>query len=200
MAARFADNDNNERIVFNDTVMCMNRELFITFMKIGGFTLGGGPAMVPMMEKEVVDKHKWLTKEEFLDIYAVSQATPGIFAVDMASHIGYKLGGVRSGIWASLGVVAPSIVIILGIAMVFSQFKDNVWVEAFFKGVRPAVVALLAVPIFTMAKSAKIGWGNVWIPIASALLIWLCGVSPAFIILIAGVSGYLYGKFKNKSK
>lgn len=168
-------------------------------MKIGGFTLGGGPAMVPMMEKEVVEKHKWLTKEEFLDIYAVSQATPGIFAVDMASHIGYKIGGLRSGIWASLGVVVPSIFIILIIAIVFSQFKDNVWVEAFFKGARPAVVALLAVPIFSMAKSAKITWHNLWIPICSTLLIWLCGVSPAWIILIAGLGGFLWGKC-NKSK
>lgn len=177
----------------------INKDLFITFMKIGGFTLGGGPAMVPMMEKEVVEKHKWLTKEGFLDIYAVSLATPGIFAVDMASHIGYKIGGLRSGIWASLGVVVPSIFIILIIAIVFSQFKDNVWVEAFFKGARPAVVALLAVPIFSMAKSAKITWHNLWIPICSTLLIWLCGVSPAWIILIAGLGGYLWGKC-NKSK
>lgn len=165
-------------------------------MKIGGFTLGGGPAMVPMMEKEVVEKHQWLTKEEFLDIYAVSQATPGIFAVDMASHIGYKIGGIKSGIWASLGVVMPSIIIILAIAIVFSQFKDNPWVEAFFKGVRPAVVALLAVPIFSMAKSAKITWRNAWIPLLSTILIWLCGISPAFIILIAGLGGYLWGKLK----
>lgn len=165
-------------------------------MKIGGFTLGGGPAMVPMMEKEVVEKHQWLTKEEFLDIYAVSQATPGIFAVDMASHIGYKIGGIKSGIWASLGVVMPSIIIILAIAIVFSQFKDNPWVEAFFKGVRPAVVALLAVPIFSMAKSAKITWRNAWIPLLSTILIWLCGISPAFIILVAGLGGYLWGKLK----
>lgn len=165
-------------------------------MKIGGFTLGGGPAMVPMMEKEVVEKHQWLTKEEFLDIYAVSQATPGIFAVDMASHIGYKIGGIKSGIWASLGVVMPSIIVILAIAIVFSQFKDNPWVEAFFKGVRPAVVALLAVPIFSMAKSAKITWRNAWIPLLSTILIWLCSISPAFIILVAGLGGYLWGKLK----
>lgn len=173
----------------------INKDLFVTFMKIGGFTLGGGAAMVPMMEREVVDKHHWLTREEFLDIYAVAQATPGIFAVDMASHIGYKYGGTRSGIWAALGVVVPSIVIILAIAIVFSQFKDNPWVEAFFMGVRPAVVALLAVPVFTMAKGAKIRWSNCWIPIVSTLLIWLCGVSPAIIIAIAGIGGYIYGKF-----
>jgi len=178
----------------------INKDLFITFMKIGGFTLGGGAAMVPMMEREVVDKHRWLSREEFLDIYAVAQATPGIFAVDMASHIGYKYGGIRSGIWASLGVVTPSIIIILLIAIIFSQFKDNAWVEAFFMGVRPAVVALLAVPVFTMAKGAKISWKNVWIPIASTLLIWLLGVSPALIIAIAGIGGFIYGKYFSQRK
>ena len=178
----------------------VNIELFRTFFKIGGFTLGGGDAMVPMMEREIVEKHQWLTKEEFLDIYAVSQVTPGIFAVDMASHIGYKCGGIKAGIWASLGVVLPSIIIILAIAIVFSQFKDNRWVEAFFKGVRPAVVALLAVPIFSMARSARITWSNCWIPIASTLLIWLFGLSPVWIILAAVTGGILMSNRSKKNK
>lgn len=174
----------------------MNKQLFITFMKIGGFTLGGGPAMVPMMEQEVVNHHHWLSKGEFLDILAVSQATPGIFAVDMASHIGYKLGGVRSGIAAAIGVVAPSLVIILAIAIIFAQFRDNHWVECFFMGIRPAVVALLAVPVFTMAKSAHVSWHNCWIPILSTFLIWFCGISPAIIIAIAALSGFLWGRIR----
>lgn len=178
----------------------MNKDLFITFMKIGGFTLGGGPAMVPMMEQEIVNHYHWLTKEEFLDILAVSQATPGIFAVDMASHIGYKLGGVRSGICAALGVIAPSLVIILFIAIIFARFRDNYWVNCAFMGIRPAVVALLAVPVFSMAKSAKITWSNCWIPILSTILIWICGISPAIIILIAGLSGFFWGKWKKNEK
>ncbi len=167
----------------------VNIELFKTFFKIGGFTLGGGAAMVPMMKREIVEKHHWLSQEEFLDIYAVSQATPGIFAADMASHIGYKYGGIKSGIWAALGVVAPSIIIILAIAIIFSQFKDNPWVEAFFMGVRPAVVALLTVPIFSMARAAHITKANCWIPIVSTLAIWLLGVSPVWIILGAVLLG-----------
>lgn len=174
----------------------MNKQLFVTFMKIGGFTLGGGPAMVPMMEQEVVNHYHWLTREEFLDILAVSQATPGIFAVDMASHIGYKLGGIRSGIWAALGVVAPSLIIILIIAIIFAQFRDNIWIESAFKGIRPAVVALLAVPVFSMAKSAKINRKNCWIAILSTILIWLIGISPALIILIAAISGFSWGWYK----
>jgi len=174
----------------------MNKDLFLTFLKIGGFTIGGGPAMVPMMEQEVVNRKHWLTKQEFLDILAVSQATPGIFAVDMASHIGYKLGGIRSGICGALGVIAPSIGIILLIAIVFSQFRENPWVDAVFKGIRPAVVALLAVPVFSMAKSAKITWSNCWIPILSTILIWLLGISPALIILVAAAGGFVWGKYK----
>ena len=129
----------------------MNKKLFLTFLKIGGFTIGGGMAMVPIMEADIVTKNKWLTKEEFLDILAVSQATPGLLAVDMASHIGYKIRGMKGAISASLGTILPSLVIILLIAFFFSTFKDNVWVEAIFKGIRPAVVALISLPVFSMA-------------------------------------------------
>ena len=170
----------------------LNKDLFVTFMKIGGFTLGGGAAMIPLMEQQVVTQHQWLTHSEFMDVMAVSQATPGVFAVNMASHIGYKVGGIRSGIIASLGVVYPSLVIILLIAIIFSRFRDNRWVESAFMGIRPAVVALLAVPVFKMGKTARVTWSNVWIPILSTALI-IYGVTPALIILVAGVAGFLYG-------
>ena len=173
----------------------LDKDLFITFMKIGGFTLGGGAAMIPLMEQQVVTRHQWLSHSEFMDIMAVSQATPGVFAVNMASHIGYKVGGIRSGIIASLGVVFPSLIIILLIAIIFSRFRDNRWVEAAFMGIRPAVVALLAVPVFKMAKTARITWSNVWIPIVSTALI-VYGVTPALIILVAGIAGFFYGIIK----
>ena len=173
----------------------LNKDLFVTFMKIGGFTLGGGAAMIPLMEQQVVTRHQWLTHSEFMDIMAVSQATPGVFAVNMASHIGYKVGGIRSGIIASLGVVFPSLVIILLIAIIFSRFRDNRWVEAAFMGIRPAVVALLAVPVFKMGKTARITWSNVWIPILSTALI-VYGLTPALIILVAGIAGFFYGIIK----
>jgi chromate transporter len=173
----------------------LNKDLFVTFMKIGGFTLGGGAAMIPLMEQQVVTRHQWLSHSEFMDIMAVSQATPGVFAVNMASHIGYKVGGIRSGIIASLGVVFPSLIIILLIAIIFSRFRDNRWVEAAFMGIRPAVVALLAVPVFKMAKTARVTWSNVWIPIVSTALI-VYGVTPALIILVAGIAGFFYGIIK----
>ena len=173
----------------------LDKDLFISFMKIGGFTLGGGAAMIPLMEQQVVTRHQWLSHSEFMDVMAVAQATPGVFAVNMASHIGYKVGGIRSGIIASLGVVFPSLVIILLIAIIFSRFRDNPWVEAAFMGIRPAVVALLVVPVFKMGKTARVTWSNVWIPILSTALI-VYGITPALIILVAGVAGFIYGIIK----
>lgn len=195
-------NPNGSRYLHSFTLFFMqskstiNQELFMVFLRIGGFTIGGGMAMVPMMEKEIVVRKQWLTKEEFLDIMAVSQATPGIFAIDMASHIGYKISGLRGAIMAALGNIVPSLVIILLIATFFRAFKDNYWVEAIFKGIRPAVVALITLPVFSMARSAKLTRRNIWIPVLAAILIWLFGVSPMWIILSAGIGGYLYGRRK----
>ena len=170
--------------------------MFITFAKIGSFTLGGGYAMVPVMQKEIVDKKGWLASDEFMDILAVAQATPGLFAMNMASHIGYKLRGAGGGIVGSLAVALPSIIAILLIAMFFQTFKDNIYVEKIFMGIRPAVVALIAAPCFTMAKTAKINRYNIWIPVVAALLICAFGVSPIWIILAAGIGGFVYGRIK----
>lgn len=172
-------------------------EFFLTCNKIGAFTLGGGYAMIPIMEREFVDKHQWMDRQEFMDIMVVAQTTPGIFAIDMASHIGYKLRGVWGGIVGALGIALPSIIAIMVIAMFFQNFKDNEYVAKFFRGVRPAVVALIAAPCFKMAKTANITWRTAWIPVVCAALIWLLGVSPIYIIIAAGLAGYLYGKMLN---
>lgn len=172
-------------------------EFFLTCNKIGAFTLGGGYAMIPIMEREFVDKHQWMDRQEFMDIMVVAQTTPGIFAIDMASHIGYKLRGVWGGIVGALGIALPSIIAIMVIAMFFQNFKDNEYVAKFFRGVRPAVVALITAPCFKMAKTANITWRTAWIPVVCAALIWLLGVSPIYIIIAAGLAGYLYGKMLN---
>ena len=175
--------------------MSIYRQAFTTFFKIGMFTLGGGYAMIPIIETEVVDKHRWVTKEEFLDLIAIAQSCPGVFAINISTFIGYKLRKVRGALACALGTALPSFLIILLIAMFFHQFKANPVVAAIFSGIRPAVVALIAVPTFNLAKSANISWGNCWIPIAGALLIWLMGVSPIIIILLAAIGGYIYGQF-----
>lgn len=171
-------------------------QLFGIFCKIGMFTIGGGYAMVPLIENEIVNKRKWIAQEDFLDLLAISQTTPGVFAVNISIFVGYKLRGIRGSLVTTLGSVLPSFVIILVIAMFFSNFKDNAIVERIFKGIRPAVVALIAAPTFNMAKSARINRYTIWIPVISALLIWLLGFSPIWIIILAGLGGYIWGKMK----
>lgn len=171
------------------------RELFVTFLKIGLFTIGGGYAMIPLIETEVTEKRRWLTKEEFLDVLAIAQSCPGVFAINMSIFIGYRHLKTRGAIASCLGTAFPSFVIILAIAMFFSRFKDNAVVAAIFRGIRPAVVAMIVAPVFGMARNAKIMLSNCWIPVAAALLIWLLGVSPVYIIVIAGVAGYVYGQY-----
>ena len=171
--------------------------LFTTFFKIGIFTLGGGYAMIPLIEDEVVNKHHWMEKEEMLDLIAIAQSCPGVFAINIATFVGYKLHKTRGAICSTLGTALPSFLIILAIAIFFSQFKDNPVVAAMFRGIRPAVVALIAVPTFNLGKRAQLNKWTIWIPIISALLIWLLGVSPIWIIIAAGVGGYLFGKIQS---
>ena len=168
-------------------------ELFWSFFKIGTFTIGGGYAMIPLMEKELVDRRGWLSQEEFLDTLALSQAMPGVFAVNMATSIGMRRRGWSGAVSAIVGNILMPVLMILLLAVFFRHFSDNHWVESAFKGVRPAVVALIAAPVFKMAKTAGICWRNAWIPVLSALLIAALGVSPILVVLAAAVGGLIYG-------
>ena len=173
-------------------------EAFSIFFKIGAFTIGGGYAMVPLIENEIVTRRQWIKKEDFIDLLAIAQSSPGILAVNMSIFVGYRLRAIRGSIVTALGTILPSFLIILAIALFFQNFKDNATVEHIFRGIRPAVVALIAAPTFSMAKSARINRRNVWIPVLSALLIWQLGFSPIWIIIGAGVGGYLWGMHKAK--
>jgi phosphoribosylformylglycinamidine synthase len=173
---------------------------FKIFFKIGAFTIGGGYAMIPLIEEEIVNKKKWLGKEDFVDLMAIAQSSPGVFAVNMSIFIGYKLRGVKGSLVTALGTVLPSFLIILAIALFFQHFKEYTVVENIFKGIRPAVVALIAAPTFSVAKSSKINRYNIWIPVVSALLIWLLGFSPIYVIILAGVGGYLWGRYQRNKK
>ena len=178
--------------------MSFYTEAFSTFFKIGLFTIGGGYAMIPLIEEEVVNKKKWINPEDFMDLLAVTQSVPGLFAVNFSIFIGYKLKKFPGAFAMALGVILPSFLIILSIALFFEQFKEYEVVEHIFKGIRPAVVALIAAPAFSLAKSAKVNRYTLWIPAISALLIWWYGVSPVIIILLAGIGGYCYGKHQDK--
>ncbi len=164
------------------------------------FTIGGGYAMIPLIEAVVVDKKKWIDKQMLLDLIAVAQSCPGVFAINISIFIGYKLRGVKGALSATLGTAMPSLLCILLIAMFFQHFQNVPWVAATFAGIRPAVVALMAIPTFNMMKQAHISLLNCWIPIASALLIWGLGVNPVYIILAAGIGGYIYGLFLKPSE
>lgn len=172
--------------------------LFLAFSKIGLFTLGGGYAMLPLIEREIVDKGALFSRQDFLDMVAVAQAAPGVMAINLSIIAGYKAAGFWGCLFAALGAALPSFVIILLIAVFFRGFQDNPVVRRVFMGIRPAVVALIAVPVFNLAKTAGITWKTVWIPAVAALLVWLLKVSPVYIVLAAGLGGFLYGRARHK--
>ena len=169
-------------------------DLFITFLKIGTFTIGGGYAMIPLIQREVVTRRGWLTDTEMLDAIALSQTMPGILAANIASIVGQRLRGLRGALVAVLGNILMPILFIILIAALFRQFKDIPAVQHIFMGIRPAVVALIAAPVFTLARKAGVSLRTVWIPILAALLISLFGVSPVLVILIALICGWIYSK------
>ena len=169
-------------------------EGFKCFLKIGTFPIGGGYAMIPMIKTEIVDRKKWLTEEDFLDLMALSQSLPGIFVVNFCIYIGQRLRGLRGSLAMAAGAVLPSFVIILLIAMCFHNYNQWPAVEAVFKGVRPAVVALIAGPCVSLARTAGIRLINVWIPIFVALAIWLAHISPVYVIALVAVGGFAYGR------
>lgn len=178
----------------NDNKQWSLGEAFATFFKMGLFTIGGGYAMIPLMEKEIVEKRCWIDRDEFLDLMAVAQSAPGVFAVNISIFIGYKIAGIKGSIACATGNVLPSILIILLIALGFRHFKDNPLVENIFKGIRPAVAALILVPTLNMARTAKINKYNIWIPIITAILIWHWGISPIYVIvagIIGGITKYM---------
>lgn len=167
-------------------------DIFTTFSKIGAFTLGGGYAMLPLIQKEVVEKKNWLTKEDFLDVLAISQSAPGVFAINISIFIGERLKGFKGSLVAALGSTLPSFVIILLIAMFFSNFKDNETVNSIFRGIRPAVVALIAVPLISMSKTVKLTRYTSIIPVLTLLLIVGLGISPIYLIMAGALLGIFY--------
>ena len=191
-------NTNNENIITEGgktSTPNLLWTLFVTFSHIGLFTIGGGYAMIPLIQRKVVDEKKWVSEEELIDLMAVAQSCPGIFAVNISIFIGYKLRKTSGAIISTLGTCLPSFLIILAIALFFQQYRENIYVERIFRGIRPAVVALIATPVFKMAKTAKITKYTIWIPVMVALAIWLLGVSPIYVILLAGLGGFAYGRY-----
>ena len=164
-------------------------QIFTVFAKIGAFTIGGGYAMIPLIQAEM-SRRGWISEDELPDIVALSQSAPGVMAVNISIFAGHKLRGFKGSVAATLGSITPSFLIILGIAMFFTAFKDNPWVERAFKGIRPVVVSLIAVPMVNMARKSCRKWWAWALAAGALLLVALLNVSPIYIILCTLVIGF----------
>ena len=167
-------------------------KLFAAFFRIGLFTIGGGYAMLPLMEKEAVEKNSWVTHEEMLDIYTLSQCTPGVIAVNTATFIGRKTKGFFGAAFATLGVIAPSLIIISLIAAFFTNFSDNIYVIHAFSGIRVAVAALMLSFVIKIAKSGIKNSAQIGILIAAFVTVAFLDVSPVIVIIVSGLFGFFF--------
>ena len=165
--------------------------LFITFAKVGVMTFGGGYAMLPILEREVVKNHNWTTSEQMLDYYAIGQCTPGIIAVNVSTFIGYKTRGILGAIVATFGMVFPSLVIITALASVLKMFQDNVYVKKAFAGIRIAVCALMVTAVIGLVRKAVSNIPTAIVAVAALLLQMLLGVSPVIIVICTVAFGLI---------
>lgn len=170
-------------------------KIFLSFFKVGAFTFGGGYAMVLIIQREVVDKNKWLTMDEFIPMLALAQSAPGPMVVNTAIIVGYKLKRKRGAFAAAIGAILPSFIIMLVIALLFRQVADNEYVQRAFIGIRPAVASLILASVLIFAKKTK-KWSYA-ISLGVAVAIFY-GVSPLLIILGGAITGIGYAFYKRK--
>lgn len=161
--------------------------LFLTFLKIGAFTFGGGYAMISIIEHEVINRRGWIARPDFLDLLTLAQSAPGPISLNTAVFVGYRLRGLRGALSAILGAVIPSFVIILCVAILFTDVRHNPWVDAAFRGMRPAVVALIVAPILSLSRGMHAVLYLVIV--ASAVSVWWLGWSPIYILMAAAAGG-----------
>lgn len=175
-------------------------QLFISFFKIGAFTIGGGYAMLPLIQKEIVDKRKWISEIDFVDILVLAQIIPGAIAVNTAILVGFRMNKLLGAFVAVIASVLPAFVTILVLAIFFQNFKDNVYVIKIFNGLRPAVVALMIYSVYKILASAKIKWYLYFLLIATVLINYFTNFSPFLIILIVIIASIIIFAIKNKNK
>lgn len=175
-------------------------DLFFTFMKIGACTFGGGYAMLPMLEREIVEKKQWCSEDDLLDYFAVGQCTPGIIAVNTATFIGSRRKGISGGIFATFGMVFPSLVIISILASVLIQVQDNPWVVKAFSGIRVGVCALIAVSVCKLAKKSLVDIPTVTLCLLTLVLMIAFSPSPVIFVLVGIVWGIVFSLMKERRK
>lgn len=175
-------------------------KLFLTFAKIGAITFGGGYAMLPILQREVVNQNKWCSEEELLDYFAVGQCTPGIIAVNTATFIGYKTRGNIGGICATLGMVFPSIVIISIIYYILVAFQSNVWVNYALSGIQVAVAALITHSVINLSKKSLVDVPTILVSVCALAFMYTLSVSPIFFVLFGIAFGILVSLAKQQRK
>ena len=173
-------------------------EMFIAFFKIGAYTFGGGYAMIPLIEEEVVNNKKWIEKEEFMDILVVSQSLPGALAVNCSIFLGYKIGGILGGCMALLAVILPSFLIILLIAAFFMQFRNNYYVNAAFMGINAAVPLLVLVGAISLGKGLEKNTRTIAIIIIALIALTFFNIHPVIVIITSAIYGVVFLRKKVK--
>lgn len=173
-------------------------DMFLTFLKIGAFTFGGGFAMIPIIEKEVVENKKWIKDEDFIDTISIAQSSPGPIAVNASILVGYKIDGFKGALICTFGTILPSFLIILLIALFFTDVKNNPIFEKVFLGIRPVVVALIFSAVYKLITKARLGYKDLVIAIIVMLTIVLFNITPIYIILVGVLLRMIYNKLKNK--
>jgi chromate transporter len=167
-------------------------KLFWEFFKIGLFTFGGGYAMIPLFEREIVNRYRWLTMEQFADILAIAEMTPGPFAVNTATFVGYKVASFWGSFFSTLGVVLPSFITILLVASVFLKFQYNSVVQSAFRALRPAVAGLIVVAALSVGRIAITDFRSVLMLILVVLGVYLFKVHPILALILAGIAGMVF--------
>jgi len=168
------------------------KTLFLTFFKIGLFTFGGGYAMIPLIEYEIVERNKWIESKELLDVFSIAQATPGVIAVNTATFVGYKVAGFWGALLATLGIILPSFMIISIISLFYVQFKNLEWVVYTFKGIRVGVIVLILGALINLGKKGEYGPLTILLLILSFLLASFSGINIIFLILSGALIGIVY--------
>ena len=171
-------------------------DMFITFLKIGAFTFGGGFAMIPIIQNEIVDKRKWISSEDFMDAISIAQAAPGPIATNVSIFIGYKLKGFKGALVCLIGTTLPSLVIIIVIAKYFYQFRGNPIIEKIFLGIRPAVVALILTAVYKISYKSQLGYDKMVVGLLVALIIVFFKVSPIYLVILGALSYVIINKVK----
>jgi len=167
-------------------------DLFTTFFKIGAFTIGGGLAMLPIIEREIVDRKQYIPKEEIVDAFAISQSLPGVIAINSAFYIGYRIAGVAGAIVTAIGVILPSFISILAIAILFDTVSGNVYVNKALTGVKAGVAGVIAVTVVRLGRSVIKDWFALILAVLAFVLTTWFDVSIVFIIAAGALAGYLY--------